>query len=333
MTFTIYFLLFLGIVLAKDSFIVHKHTPLLWSSKLSDRVGGDVHLKMDAMQPGSSFKIRGIGNLCSHFVRNQGVTHLVSSSCANAGMAVAVAGRALGVKATIVVSDVDKDCILLDRYRLLGCDIVFHGTEWNDADSYARKLGSMENSAYIEMFDHPLIFDGHASMIRELYADRQGKAPDCIVLSVGGGGLLSGVCTGLKQVGWEHVPIYACQSERCNLLDVALTNGTPTPTHIYSAEGHDLGTRAIAQQALDFSREMNVQSLLIPDREALGSVAEFLDDEHVVVEPLCAVALAALYHQPKLFQKYKSIVVIVCGGNLCSLDDVVAWRHQAKKSD
>jgi len=304
----------------------------LWSSKLSDQVGGDVYLKMDAMQPGGSFKIRGIGNLCAHFVHNEGVTHLVSSSCANAGMAVAVAGRALGVKTTIVVSDVDKDCILLERYRLLGSNIVYHGTEWNDADSYARKLGSMESSAYVEMFDHPLIFDGHASMIQELYADRQGKAPDCIVLSIGGGGLLSGVCTGLKKVGWEHVPIYACQSERCNLLDAALETGTPTPTHIYSAEGHDLGVRTIAQQALEFSREMSVQSLLIPDKEAIVTVAEFLEDEHVLVEPLCAVALAALYHKPKLFERYKSIVVIVCGGNLCSLDDVIAWRRQTNET-
>ena len=51
-------------------------------------------------------------------------------------------------------------------------------------------------------------------MIDEIYADRKGEAPGCIVLSVGGGGLLSGVCTGLKRVGWGAVPVYACQSER-----------------------------------------------------------------------------------------------------------------------
>ena len=56
---------------------VHIHTPLLRSSKLSERVGGSVYLKMDALQPGGSFKARGIGRLCTHLVRERGVTRLV----------------------------------------------------------------------------------------------------------------------------------------------------------------------------------------------------------------------------------------------------------------
>ena len=62
-------------------------------------------------------------------------------------------------------------------------------------------------------------------MIDEIYADRKGEPPGCIVLSVGGGGLLSGVCTGLKRVGWGAVPVYACQSERCALLDAVRGRG------------------------------------------------------------------------------------------------------------
>jgi L-serine/L-threonine ammonia-lyase len=149
---------------------------------------------------------------------------------------------------------------------------------------------------------------------------------------VGGGGLLSGVCEGLKRVGWGSVPVYACQSERCNLLDRAMASGrTPTPTHIYSADGHDLGTRAVAQAALDCSAELDVRSLLVSDSATLAAVGEFLDDERVMVEPLCAVALAALYTRPELFRQHGSVVVVVCGGSLCSLDDVVAWRRRAER--
>ena len=146
-------------------------------------------------------------------------------------------------------------------------------------------------------------------------------------------------------------------------MDAALKNGyKPTPTHIYSADGHDLGTRAVAQVAVDFSQELDVRSLLVSDKArpylplsphisppylryisatsplhlpyiskaTLSTVAEFLDDERVMVEPLCAVALAALYGQPELFKQFESVVVIVCGGSLCSLDEVTAWRDQAR---
>ena len=71
---------------------VHIDTPLVWSSALSSRLEGDVYLKMDAVQPGGSFKIRGIGRLCAKLV-DDGAETLYSSSCANAGMAAAVAGR------------------------------------------------------------------------------------------------------------------------------------------------------------------------------------------------------------------------------------------------
>ena len=136
-------MLLVATVAAED---VHIHTPLVWSSKLSERVGSSVYLKMDALQPGGSFKARGIGRLCTHF-RDEGVTSLVSSSCANAGMAVAVAGRALGVDATIVASDVDRECRLLDTFRQLGANVVLHGAEWNDADEHARELGASQGAA------------------------------------------------------------------------------------------------------------------------------------------------------------------------------------------
>ena len=136
-------MLLVALVTAED---VHIHTPLVWSSKLSERVGSSVYLKMDALQPGGSFKARGIGRLCTHF-RDEGVTSLVSSSCANAGMAVAVAGRALGVDATIVASDVDRECRLLDTFRQLGANVVLHGAEWNDADAHARALGASQGAA------------------------------------------------------------------------------------------------------------------------------------------------------------------------------------------
>ena len=162
---------------------VHIHTPLLRSSKLSERVGGPVYLKMDALQPGGSFKARGIGRLCTHLVRERGVTRLVSSSCANAGMAVAVAGRALGVATTIVASDVDRGCRLLESFRRLGAEVLLEGKEWNDADARARALGDEPASAYVPMFDHPLIVDGHSSLVEELFSARKPRSGTRILVS------------------------------------------------------------------------------------------------------------------------------------------------------
>ena len=72
-----------------------------------------------------------------------------------------------------------------------------------------------------------------------------------------------------------------------------------------------------------------MRSVVSDDAAALRTVAAFLDDERVLVEPLCAAALAPLYETPDLFRGLESIVVVVCGGNLVTLDDALAWRGAA----
>ena len=112
----------------------------------------------------------------------------------------------------------------------------FHGDTWNDADEYALKLYNEHNEdgkyLYVPMFDDPLIFDGHASIIRELCNQYQSglggfndSYPDCIIVSVGGGGLLSGILGGLFQCVWSRrYKIIAAQSKTAALFDAAINN-------------------------------------------------------------------------------------------------------------
>ena len=86
---------------------LHIETPLIESIPLSRKVRGRVWLKMEALQPTGSFKIRGIGQATQHYL-SKGVKRFISSSGGNAGIAVAYSGRKLGAPVTVVVSIVDK---------------------------------------------------------------------------------------------------------------------------------------------------------------------------------------------------------------------------------
>ena len=77
------------------------------------------------------------------------------------------------------------------------------GINWNAADLFARDIvASSAGSLYVPPFDDPLIWDGHSSIIEELYHQMPSVVPDAVVLSVGGGGLLAGVKLGLQKMGW-----------------------------------------------------------------------------------------------------------------------------------
>lgn len=140
---------------------LHIQTPLLQSRALEHRVGrhGDVRvfLKLDNTQPGGSFKTRGIGAMCVEAV-DEGAQHLVSSSGGNAGLAVAYAGRMLGVPSTVLVPETTPE-YMRTRLALEGALVQVSGQVWDETNASALALAeSNPDYAYISPFDHPTIW-------------------------------------------------------------------------------------------------------------------------------------------------------------------------------
>ncbi|KPK62696.1 MAG: serine dehydratase, partial [Gemmatimonas sp. SG8_38_2] len=136
---------------------LHLETPLIESLALGRRLSRRVWLKMEALQPCGSFKARGIGFACQRHVAD-GRRRLVSSSGGNAGLALAYAGRRLGVPVTVVVPDTTTE-----RARQLlrdeAAEVVVFGQSWQEAHEHAQTLLDAD-SAYIHPFDDPLIWEG-----------------------------------------------------------------------------------------------------------------------------------------------------------------------------
>src|SRR5690348_14238692 len=107
---------------------LHLHTPLVESDVLSRAAGRRVWLKLEALQPPGSFKIRGIGLACQTY-RERGAQRFISSSGGNAGLAVAYAGRKLGVPVRVVVptSSTERARELLAAE---GAEVTVHGDSW-----------------------------------------------------------------------------------------------------------------------------------------------------------------------------------------------------------
>lgn len=134
-------------------------TPLLESLPLSQLTSTKVWMKMEAMQPSGSFKIRGVGYACEqHHAR--GAKRFISSSGGNAGLAVAYAGRRLGVPVIVVVPETTSE----RARKLLGlerAEVIVHGKSWFDANELARSLQTTTD-AFVHPFDDPLLWEGHA---------------------------------------------------------------------------------------------------------------------------------------------------------------------------
>ncbi|MDZ3991388.1 pyridoxal-phosphate dependent enzyme [Pseudomonas sp. Teo4] len=303
---------------------LHIHTPLIESRPLSLAAGRSVWLKLEALQPCGSFKLRGVGHACeTHHAR--GARHFVSSSGGNAGLAVAYAGRKLGVPVTVVVPETTTERAK-ELLRLEDAKVVVHGSSWQEANELAQTLVG-PSDAFIHPFDDPLLWAGHASLVDELA--QAGFKPDAVVLSVGGGGLLSGVVEGLKRNGWNDVPVLAVETEGAASLNAAMQAGHSVELERIASVATSLGAKRVADQALQCVRSHPVHSLLVSDRDALLACERFLLDHRVLVEPACGAALALAY-APQALAQYRNVLVVVCGGATATLEQIQAWLAAAQ---
>lgn len=303
---------------------IHVETPLWQSQALSDVLDADVFLKMEALQPVGSFKARGMGAACRDSVA-AGATQLVCSSGGNAGYAVAFAGRRLGVQTTIVVptttSQRSRDLIQRE-----GATLIEHGESWDDAHAYAMGLAQDDDIAYIHPFDDPRVWRGHATMIHEMVA--QGRKPDAIVVSVGGGGLLCGVLEGLHDAGWTDVPVLTTETEGAASFATSLREGRHVTLDAIDTVATTLGARRVTAEALSWATRHTIIPWVMSDRAAVDACLRFADDHRVLVEPACGAALSAVYERAAPLADADSVAVIVCGGAGITLDSLQKWDRE-----
>lgn len=295
--------------------MLHIDTPLLKSLPIGIAAGRTVLLKMEALQPSGSFKIRGVGAVCEHHVRS-GKRRLVSSSGGNAGLAVAYAGRCLSVPVTVFVPETTTERAKA-LIRMEGAEVIVHGASWQEANERALEAVNSE-TAFIHPFDDPIMWTGHATMIDEVV--RAGEAFDAVVVSVGGGGLLSGVAEGLARNGLENTQIIAVETEGTASLAAAMKAGEPVELPAISGVATSLGARKVSKRAFQISQNQPVESIVVDDQAAIDACVRFLDDHRVLVEPACGAALAVAYSHASRLAKFERVLMIVCGGSATSFE-------------
>lgn len=312
---------------------LHINTPLIESTKLSKHLGSSVYLKMDAMQPSGSFKIRGIGHACQHYAQ-KGFKKFIACSGGNAGLAVAYAGRKLGIKVEVIVPSTTGK-IIIERMEAEGAKVQIYGNVFDEANIYALKLVKEQPDAvYIHPFDDPLLHIGHSSIIEEIYLQLDKKKPDVIITVAGGGGLLAGVIDGCKNVGWSDVPIIVSETQGADSFSQSFKAGKLVTLPAITSIAKTLGALTVCEAVLEKAKKHPVVSVVVSDKMAVDACLKFVDDERVLVEPSCGAGIACVYDRiPELKKlingkKDATVVLIVCGGSCTSYDELKQWEKK-----
>ena len=218
-------------------------------------------------------------------------------------------------------------------------------------------MASNANAAFIHPFDHPIIWQGHASLIHEIAetAETSGghiAKPDAIVASVGGGGLLCGVlqvtlfvlgrgnflirwncAQGLADVGWEDVAVVAVETQGAASFASAYEAADPTVClPAIDSIATSLGALQVCSTSVEHAARHpgGVHTAVVSDAEAVDACASFLSDHRLLVEPACAAALSLFYNSgyDSLLRPFRDVAVVVCGGSGVDPEILRTWQSQ-----
>ena len=302
---------------------LHLETPLLESRAMTAGTDRKVWLKLETKQPVGSFKIRGIGLACQEYV-NRGAKRFISSSGGNAGIAVAYAGRHLSVPVVVVVPETTTERAK-SFIQQEDAELIVHGASWQEANELALSMVG-ESDAFLHPFDDPLIWRGHASLVDEIV--QSGARPDAIVLSVGGGGLLSGVVEGLHRNNWTDIPVIAVETDGADSFAQTVRAGSLIELPGITSIATSLGARQVCEQAFLWSKKHPLRNMVVTDKAAVSACLRFHEDQQSVVEPACGAALSVAYDNAPQLEEFKSILVVVCGGVTASVEQLKEWSSE-----
>ncbi|MDX5351052.1 MAG: hydroxyectoine utilization dehydratase EutB [Paracoccaceae bacterium] len=266
-------------------------SPLI-PAALSDRIGVDVLLKLETLQPTGAFKLRGATNAVSRLTGDEARRGVVCCSTGNHGRAVAHAARARGIPATVCLSSLVPQ-VKVDAVAALGARVVRHGASQDEAQVMADRLSAEEGLVALPPFDHPHVIAGQGTIGLELLEDRPDL--DTVLVPLSGGGLLAGIAVALKALK-PSVRVIGLSMERGAAMAASLNAGQPVevpelPTLADSLGG---GIGLANRHTFALCRDLVDDVILLTEAEIYQGMRWMLLRERMVVEGAAAVGAAAL---------------------------------------
>jgi threonine dehydratase len=289
----------------------HAHrTPVLTSATIDALTGASVFFKCENLQRMGAFKFRGAFNALSQLGPEERKRGVLAFSSGNHAQAVALAGRILGIPATIVMP-ADAPKVKLQATRGYGGEVVSYG-KGEDREEVSARLVKQRKLTLIPPFDHPHIIAGQGTAAKELIEDA--GVLDVLLVPCGGGGLLSGCAVASRRLLPD-----------CRVIGVEPAAGddatqsfkTKTLKTIEVPDTIADGARTTSLGKITFPLVLNNVSdmLTVTDAELLRSMFFLWERMKLVVEPTGALAACALLNR-KLPSKNLRIGVILSGGNV-----------------
>ena len=289
-----------------------RHTPLEHSPYLSNLASANVFLKLDNIQKTGSFKFRGAISKMTSMSDQEKSNGVVTASTGNHGAACSLAMSTLQIKGKIVVPEnVHKNKV--ENILNLGGEIEYYGDDCIDAEERAQEISKTTGATYISPYNDEAIVCGQGTMGLEIWEDLKGI--DAVFVSVGGGGLISGVGGYLKSMN-ESIQIYGVSPKNSCVMYESLKAGKQLdlPSEPTLSDGTAGGVE-FGSMTFEMCKEIIDDFSIVSEEEIAKGIQIGVEKHHQLIEGAAGTAIAGFMKQKDKF-KDKTVVLVMCGGNI-----------------
>jgi threonine dehydratase len=288
-------------------------TPLIESKNLSDLIDGKVYLKLESEQYTGSFKARGSLNKLLSLNEDEKKRETITASTGNHALGYARALEIANVKGTVYLPEnASKTKInALKNYRI---DIKFHGFDNLAVELYAKKIAEQRNKIWISPYNDLQVIGGQGTIGIELL-EQLGDF-DYTLITIGGGGLMSGVGTYLKRMN-SGTKLVGCQPENSPEMTLSLKAGRIVKIDEVKKTLSDGSAGGIEEGAITFPICQSIvnDTILVSEQEIESAIRFVAYEHHKIIEGAAGVAVASLIKNKDMFNR-STVVIIICGANI-----------------
>ena len=288
-----------------------RHTPLLRAEKIEPAVGCQLYLKPETLQITGAFKIRGALNKALLLSKDEIANGIIATSSGNHAQGIAYAARMLGVKAWLVVP-VGTPKIKIANTKALGAEVILF-----DGDTAARwkevsRIAEEKRCAVIHAFEDPMVMAGQGTIGCEILADLEDV--DTVIVPMGGGGLISGIATAIKElkpsvrvIGAEPAltPKYFQSRLRGERVSLPLKNTIADGLRI-SVPGQN--PYPIIEKYVD-------EIVLVEDEDIIAGMRILAKHAKLIAEPAASIGIGALLAGAIQVRPDEKVCAVLTGGN------------------
>ncbi len=302
-------------------------SPLEEAPRLSRRLGNQVLLKREDLQPVFSFKLRGAYNRIAHLSDGAAKRGVVCASAGNHAQGVALAAKRRSIPATIVMPHTTPR-IKVQAVIDLGGEVVLHGDDYDTAQERALELARERNLVFVHPFDDPDVIAGQGTIGVELLRQTGGHL-DAIFVPVGGGGLISGIAVYVKYL-YPNIRIIGVEPEDAASMYESLKAGRRVTLDRVGIFADGVAVKRVGEETFSLCRDHVDEIMLLDTDEICAAIQDVFEDTRSIVEPAGALAVAGLKkYVAREGWRDKRVAAINSGANI-NFDRL---RHVAERAD